>query len=611
MLAPDSRAVLLNELRPPAGTRLDAAVATTFTLDLAAALQAPLAFAAHQIGSGTPDPVAAMEAVRSCADRVDVFCQAGQIAIPARHSDLLAFVEPMVHEVRPPRPGRLFHPKIWILRYLEDDGEASYRLLCLTRNLTNSHSWDVILRLDGRIRTRQPRACNRPLFDLLRALPEMATVELDENRAGRINQLADEVRRVEWELPEGVDRLVFHVLGQTNTALRASDFEGYRHLIVAPFLNDTGIRYVTTARPQGTEISLVSRVEQLDRLDPTSLKDVRTHVFAVLAGNEEVDLDQSASTLEPDHVDSTADAPRQLLSGLHAKLYVVERDRLAHVFVGSANATDAAFHGNIEFLVEMVGGASRLGVSTFLDPGAPFTSLIEPYETAGGAEPDPVDEELRALEALLRDLAATRYTATVSTDGDAHRITLTTTDSLRLPAGHRLTAELLTLPGDSVESPDGEPMVATFGPLALADITPFMALRVTNPRGMQRGTVVRATLVGDPTGRLDAVVARQVDTPEKFMRFLLLLLGLAGIDPGIAGGGADQSTGHAWVVNPNPAGLFELVVRALAERPDAIADLDRLVTRLRTTESGRRILPEGFDALWSTVTEARALLEED
>ena len=41
-------------------------------------------------------------------------------------------------------------------------------------------------------------------------------------------------------------------------------------------------------------------------------------------------------------------------------------------------------------------------------------------------------------------------------------------------------------------------------------------------------TVVLALLIGDPAGRLDEVLARQVDTPEKFLRFLALLLGLTG-----------------------------------------------------------------------------------
>lgn len=80
MLPPDSRVVLTDQLRAPRGWRLDHAVATTFTLDLASALSAPLAFAAHQLPD-VPDPLTVMEAVRGCVDRVDVFCQAGHITV--------------------------------------------------------------------------------------------------------------------------------------------------------------------------------------------------------------------------------------------------------------------------------------------------------------------------------------------------------------------------------------------------------------------------------------------------------------------------------------------------------------------------------------------------
>ena len=127
MLAPDARVVLLEQLRPPVGYTMDAAVATTFTLDLSAALIPPLAFASFEL-SGAPDPVAALEAVRACADRLDVFCQAGQMAVPSQPSDLMAFLEPMVHEVRRPRPGHLFHPKVWLLRYRNPSGDVGYRL---------------------------------------------------------------------------------------------------------------------------------------------------------------------------------------------------------------------------------------------------------------------------------------------------------------------------------------------------------------------------------------------------------------------------------------------------------------------------------------------------
>ena len=80
----------------------------------------------------------------------------------------MAYLEPMAHQVHRPRPGHLFHPKIWLLRYRSDGGPDCYRLLCLTRNLTLNHSWDAVLRLDGQQRGG-PKAGNRPLAGLIRA----------------------------------------------------------------------------------------------------------------------------------------------------------------------------------------------------------------------------------------------------------------------------------------------------------------------------------------------------------------------------------------------------------------------------------------------------------
>ena len=43
------------------------------------------------------------------------------------------------------------------------------------------------------------------------------------------------------------------------------------------------------------------------------------------------------------------------LRGLHAKLFVVDQPYWSHIYTGSANATDAAFDANVEFLVELKG----------------------------------------------------------------------------------------------------------------------------------------------------------------------------------------------------------------------------------------------------------------
>jgi hypothetical protein len=148
MLAPDDRALLLEALRPPIGLALQRAVGTTFTLDLETALTVPLAFAGHSLTT-TPDPVAVMEAIRSTADQVDVFCQAGAVAASRWPSDLVALLEPVIHAVRRPRPGHLFHPKVWALAYGTGDAVERYRVLVLSRNLTADRSWDVLVHLDG------------------------------------------------------------------------------------------------------------------------------------------------------------------------------------------------------------------------------------------------------------------------------------------------------------------------------------------------------------------------------------------------------------------------------------------------------------------------------
>ena len=56
------------------------------------------------------------------------------------------------------------------------------------------------------------------------------------------------------------------------------------------------------------------------------------------------------------------------------------------------------------------------------------------------------------------------------------------------------------------------------------------------------------------------------------------------------------------------SGLLEAVVNALAEAPGAIDDIARLVKRLTATEQGRQVLPDGWQAFWPAVVEARSRL---
>lgn len=223
MLSPHERTSLFEALRPPPGMVLDAAVGTSFTLDLEALLTAPIAFALFEDRDEPSvdgvEPVGLLESIRRYASRLTLFCQAGQMAVPDRQRSVFAWLEDGVVEVVARRAHRLFHPKVWLARYVEVGSEQRMlRALCATRNLTFDTSWDTLLVLEsapfesarGRILDSQ-----RPLAKLFRALPGLAKDpdSLSPDRRVIIDDLAREVERVTRAPPEPFDELHFHTLG--------------------------------------------------------------------------------------------------------------------------------------------------------------------------------------------------------------------------------------------------------------------------------------------------------------------------------------------------------------------------------------------------------------
>lgn len=637
MLDPHDRTSLFEALRPPAGFALDAAVGTSFTVDLEALLTAPIAFALYESSQTEPlepqeqddaaavEPVGLLEAIRRHAERITLFCQAGQIAVPTRRRTVFAWLEDSVVEVHAPRAQRLFHPKVWLVRYRAVDGGALVlRVLCATRNLTFDASWDTLLRIETEPYRPQDTGPMVPgqaaLAAFFRQLPELAQHPVAAARARALAGMAHDLEHVPLVPPEPFGDVAFHVLGLDGPQAPPFPGRSTAALVVSPFLGEHFL--ADLCRDHDVSV-LVSREESLDRIAATALEGVaRLAVLnpAVDIAPDGLDARSHGFDDSPAHgsaeglVASERGDPGRRLSGLHAKLFMFDTDEGTRLFTGSANATGAAFDGNVEVLAELR-GPTEVGVAAVLadTPGESRLAdlLIDYLPLDEPVDPDEVEKLERRLDTLRQEVAAARFTAAVTPAGD--EFTLRLASDRPLPAASELAElELAVWPvtldevSSSHEVLPGVPPDVAFT-VTLEGITAFFALRATARSGAAQASttfLIIAPLTGAPADRHNRLLAAMLRDRDRLLRYLLMLLhdqgALTEIDEaGVTAGAFGGWLGSGWDELP----LMELLLRAVDSHPERLDHIDRLLDDL----AGERedLLPQGWETIWEPIWRHR------
>lgn len=607
MLDPKDRHLLLDCLRPPEGYQLDYAVGTTYSLDLLALLTAPLAFTFFDWedadGRPTADPLALLESVRRHADRILLFCQAGETRIPPASQRLTAYLERSVIPVTAPDQTGVFHPKIWLIRYRpsEDDGsgEVRYRFICLTRNLTFDRSWDSVLVMEGLLtgRTMAIRA-NHPLGDFIAALPGLAVGPISEGHQAIVARLSDEVRRVRFELPPGVEDFAFWPLGIPGARQPPFVAGTGRLLVMAPFLSAGFLHRLVKGDRRAT---LISRPDQLANLTSGQLGDFEK--VYVLDPATEVNDEDSQEVSDPG------------LAGLHAKLFIEDDGWNAHVYSGSANASEAAFTRNVEFVTQLTGKKSQLGIDALLDEAdrkAGFLRLLQPW--MGEAVVSTPEEQLRqTLEDELTDLRRQlgrlpfRLMALGAPDGQ-FLLQLHCDSGMPGVGDVKVLLWPATLRPDRAKGAGAEKgLIAEFGPVGIEALTSFIAFGLSRSVGSVTARsefVLNIPLSGAPDDRLERILASQLKDKGQVIRLLWLLLQAETSLPSELF--ANSSGDNIWSPTATAAEgypIFEHLVRQLAVHPERLRDVRRLIEDLTRSSEGQQLLPDGLLPLWNAVNE--------
>lgn len=588
MLNPDTRSLYTEAVTPPPGYVFDQAVSTTYSLDPATVLSLPAHIAlAERPTSAAIDPIKLLESLRRLSNRFNVFVDHAHIKPPSGSNVLYGLLESMVIPTRAPRGGE-FHPKLWVLRFVqpEIDEPPLIRLLVLSRNITYDRSWDISLRLEGRP-GHESIGGNQSLGEFVGSLPSYTTQPAESERKSQIERLAEEIKRTAWELPEGYERVSFHVLGTGSTPWTPA--RSRRMAVISPFLTDEALSWL---RNQTRElVAVVSRPDELDRLSSKTLQ---------LTGRW-FTLDEAAETEdgeEPERHDTV---------GLHAKVFVTEMGWWTKLYLGSANATSAALlhRSNTEILVELAGRTSRVGgIETLLGESGLqniLTEYVKPEEVTL------VDEEIvkaeQALEKARRSLSNAELIVRCEAEGDDWRLLLTVPTPLSLPGVAGIKAWPITVSDDLSSNMFQltQSGIAKMGNYATESVTRLIAFELESEiRNLSLRMVLNLPVDGLPENRDDAIFKLVLNNREGFLRYILLILGEYAGEilnrEKLTHTGDGASPWGDGISGEVP--ILEELARAFSRDPDKLKDIAEIVRRLKRDDEHNSIIPDGFTELW-------------
>jgi hypothetical protein len=466
-----------------------------------------------------------------------------------------------------------------------------------------------------------------PIADFVRALPGMAIDPVPSGRLAPVNELAAQVATAEWDgLSDGLRLERMWPIGHDGSRAWPFPKDSWRRLVMAPFAEQ---RFLERFVKPGRHDILVSRPETLNALGAPGLAGIgrcfvlRDDAFGEADPPDAAEVDAAGGDGEAADASASTPLASTELRGLHAKLFVVDQPYWSHIFTGSANATDAAFNANVEFLVELKGRNTTNCADCLV--AAPegnaigFGRLLEEYQPSSVPVPLPDDEEAaRALEGIAMQIGSLRFTAEIGEPhGDVYPLHLTARGDVRAMQprkGESLSVGVRPLSRGAgwAVTPTLDSGSFTAGwQVSFDAITAFFAIELVATRGAaetKASFVVRAELVGEPADRLERVLASELKNRSDLVRLLLMLLG--GSDPAFAdlvdvmtgdpvpGDGMERS-----VVGSDA--LLEPLMRTLARDPKRLDEIGRLVAELAKTEEGKTLLPEGWLDVWAAVEAAR------
>lgn len=573
-------------LSPPAGFKCDFAIGTTYSLDLEALLGVPLAlFLSEEMdGALSDNPIYILEGLRKSADNFALFCEGGQIKVPSNANAVFALLENSVFQIAL-KNEKSFHPKVWLIKYVNNAGKSLYRYIILSRNLTFDRSWDVVAVLEGEA-NRKKTLKNQPLIDFLAYLQRSIT---DGKKKKRIDKIAGELEYVHFKTGDQyfTDFSFIPIgIGEDYNFSPTAAIDKFKTLLViSPFLSRDTVIELDKLSLKNSNKTLITRRSEIPKLTNDLLNSIEVYCLkeTIIDGEEAISESEAAlSELQKQDI--------------HAKVYFKYKYPEHSLYIGSANCSTSAWNGNVEFMLQLKYEKRGFNISQVVDElfcrnGKEIDERLNPFERILSI-PDATiveDDVQQRLQKAIKRICCSRTKASVSESGSRFSITIDFDMRYVVPD---IDFKIAALGGGKAAKIESLTIIPGLDLLALSEF--YIITATLGEESLQR--IIKIRTEGIPGDRDKAIFKSVIRDKNTFLRYIAFLLCddylLAALDQMEL----NKAASSKWNLHSyDMPVLYENMLRAIAESPQKLQEIEYVINRVNDSE----IIPPEFIKLYS------------
>ncbi len=362
-------------LKPPNGYKFQKGLATTYSLHLDTLLTIPMFLdgTLSDENAVIQNYASVVSTINKFRDSFKVYVQRGEIKTSSlgskKASKLYELLREVIKEIPKDTKIASFHPKLWLLQY-GNNIDLKYKLIILSKNLTNSQDLDIAVVFDSvKVEKSIHKKINESLIYFLGKVLEDTMF------------MQNELNNIEWKNIDGYSLKNFYILPKDSKKLPFfnSSYIDKKSIVFSPFISNNIFE-------DKNENILITREDEIDK---QICKEIYT-INSSLENTQELDEEVTPSLFDDDK-----ESNKISINQLHAKIYISYPKTL---IFGSANATHRGLRTNNEILIELEAPNNfYIDTKKYIqdDKNKLFVKLQKEYETQDK------DKKLESLNQLL------------------------------------------------------------------------------------------------------------------------------------------------------------------------------------------------------------------